>query len=224
MAVSTGLVLVTGASRGIGAAVAERLAQSGYDLVLTATTDVGVQAVAQRCRGRGVTVRTVAVDVAVEADVLAAFAAADELGGLTGLVANAGIVAPQAGVRELTADRISRLMAVNVVGTLLCVREAVRRMATDRGGAGGSVVAVSSRAAVLGSPGEFVDYAASKAAVDAIVTGVSREVGGAGVRVNGVRPGLIRTDMHAAAGEPGRADRLASTVPLGRVGEPHEVA
>ncbi len=167
--------------------------------------------------------RAVAVqaDMASEADVVRLFATVDrELGPLSGLVNNAGVVTPVARVAEYTADRLQRLFAINVTGAFLAAREAVRRMSTARGGSGGVIVNVSSRAAALGGAGEYVDYAASKAAVDAMTVGLAREVAGEGIRVVGVSPGLITTDIHA----PGRLERLGSSPPLGRPGEPQEVA
>lgn len=177
-----------------------------------------------RCATHGVRAVAVQADVSDDADVRAVFAAADRLGPLTALVNNAGVLDVQARVEDLTAARITRILAVNVVGSFGCAREAVRRMSTSHGGAGGAIVNVSSRAAVLGSPGEYVDYAASKAAVDTLTVGLAKEVAGEGIRVNAVRPGLITTEMHAAGGEPARVTRLAATVPLGRGGEAHEVA
>jgi NAD(P)-dependent dehydrogenase (short-subunit alcohol dehydrogenase family) len=164
-------------------------------------------------------------DVAVEDDVMAMFAAIDaRYGRLDALVNNAGILQQQMRVDQMDAPRLNRILATNVTGSFLCAREAVRRMSTSRGGAGGAIVNISSRAAVLGAAGEYVDYAASKAAVDALTIGLSREVAAEGIRVNGVRPGLIRTEIHASGGEPGRVNRLESAVPMGRGGEPEEVA
>ncbi len=219
-----GLVIITGGSRGIGAATARLLARDGYDLCLSYRTDeAAAQAVVADCAVAGASARAVRADVSSEADVLALFEAAG--GPVYGLVNNAGIVGRQSRVSELAADRIERMLAVNVLGAFLCAREAVRRM-SSAGAAGGRgvIVNVSSRAAVLGSPGEYVDYAASKAAVDTLTVGLAREVAGEGIRVNGVRPGLIETDIHASGGEPGRVARLAGTVPMGRGGHADEVA
>jgi NAD(P)-dependent dehydrogenase (short-subunit alcohol dehydrogenase family) len=182
------------------------------------------QAVAASCQQRGVTAVPVRADVSDEADVHAAFAAADDVGPLVGLVNNGGILDRQTTVEQLTADRIRRILEVNVLGAFLCAREAVRRMSTSHGGGGGAIVNVSSRAAVLGGPHEYVDYAAAKAGVDALTTGLAKEVGSQGIRVNGVRPGLIDTDIHATGGEPGRVARLGPGVPLGRGGTADEVA
>jgi NAD(P)-dependent dehydrogenase (short-subunit alcohol dehydrogenase family) len=156
--------------------------------------------------------------------VLRAFAAADALGGLTALVANAAIVAPQARVDELTAERVERILAVNVLGPILCCREAVRRLSTAHGGPGGSIVLVSSAASRIGSPGEYVDYAASKGAVDTLGLGLAREVAAEGIRVNVVRPGIIDTELHASGGRPDRVAELAPSSPLGRAGTADEVA
>jgi NAD(P)-dependent dehydrogenase (short-subunit alcohol dehydrogenase family) len=177
------------------------------------------------CRTAGVTGVAVQADVSAEADVVRLFdAAAAELGPVTGLVNSAGIVAPQARVEDLDAGRIGRMFAVNALGSFLCAREAVRRMSEARGGRGGAIVTVSSRAAALGSPGEYVDYAASKAAVDTMTLGLAREVAADGIRVNAVRPGIIDTEIHASGGEPGRAQRLGPTIPMGRAGRAEEVA
>lgn len=221
-----GPVVVTGASRGIGAATARLLAARGHAVCVSfVSRPDAAERVVDDCAALGVDAIAVRADVSVEADVVALFdTAAVELGPLAGLVNNAGVVDRQGRVEDVTATRIERMFAVNVTGAFLCAREAVRRMSTGRGGSGGAIVNVSSRAAVLGSPGEYVDYAAAKAAVDTMTVGLAREVAADGVRVNAVRPGLITTDIHADSGEPGRVDRLAPTVPLGRPGTPEEVA
>lgn len=219
-----GLVVVTGGGRGIGAATALAAAAAGLDVCLCYRSDeAAALRVVAGCEQAGVRASAVRADVGVEADVLDLFAAADRLGRLTGLVNNAGVVAPAARADELGAERIEEMMRTNVVGAFLCAREAVRRMSTRYGGAGGSIVNVSSRAAVLGGAGEYVDYAASKAAVDALTVGLAREVAAEGVRVNAVRPGLIETEIHQTTG-PDRLQRLAPTVPMGRSGRPEEVA
>jgi NAD(P)-dependent dehydrogenase (short-subunit alcohol dehydrogenase family) len=165
------------------------------------------------------------VDVAVEADVVELFAAADErLGRPDALVNSAGIVGEQARVDELSAARIERMLAVNVTGTILCAREAVRRMSTAFGGHGGTIVNVSSAASRIGSPAEYVDYAASKGAVDSFTLGLAKEVAAEGIRVNAVRPGIIRTDIHASGGQPDRIERLQHQIPMQRAGEPDEIA
>ncbi len=220
-----GVLLVTGGSRGIGAATARAAAEAGWSVALTYRDDeAAAAAVVADVEAAGRAAVAVRADVAVEGDVLAAFAAAERLGPLTGLVANAGVVAPRARVDEYTAERVQRLLAVNVLGTVLCCREAVRRMSTRHGGAGGSVVLVSSAASRLGSPGEYVDYAATKGAVDTLGIGLAREVAGEGIRVNVVRPGIVDTGIHAAGGQPDRVARLAPTVPMGRAGRADEVA
>ena len=221
------VAVVTGGSRGIGAATALLLARRGWDLCLGYRRDAdAAKAVAHDCEAAGVRAVAVAGDVASPDDVTALFAAADALGPVEALVNNAGIVAPAARVDELTLtpERISRMLAVNVTGAFLCAGEAVRRMSTRHGGSGGSIVNVSSGAARLGSPGEYVDYAASKAAVDTLTIGLAREVAAEGVRVNCVRPGLIDTDIHASGGRPDRVEQMQSSVPMQRGGTADEVA
>ncbi len=219
------VVLITGGGRGIGAATSLLLAERGYDICLTYREDAeAAEAVADRCAAHGVRVSAVRADVSREADVVAAFEVAAQLGAVTGLVNNAGIVAPQSKVQDMSLARIQRIFSVNVVGAFICAREAVRWMSTGNGGNGGAIVNVSSRAAVLGSAGEYVDYAASKGAIDTLTTGLSREVAGDGIRVNAVRPGLIATEIHASGGAPDRLERLTGSVPLGRAGQAEEVA
>ncbi|HZG96144.1 MAG TPA: SDR family oxidoreductase [Mycobacteriales bacterium] len=221
----SGAILVTGGSRGIGAATARLAAARGHPVCVTYRSDrQAADSVADHCRSLGVEAVAVRADVAVEDDIVRAFDEAAALGPLHGLVNNAGIVDRQGRVEDVTAERLRRLLDVNVVGAFVAAREAVRRMSTTHGGAGGSIVNVSSRAAVLGSPAEYVDYAASKAAVDTLTVGLAREVAQEGIRVNAVRPGLIDTEIHASGGEPGRVGRLQSTVPMGRGGQPEEVA
>lgn len=219
-------ILITGDGRGIGAACAQLAARQGYRVCINYRSDeaAAVQLV-RAIEDAGGAAFAVQADVAVEAQVEAMFAQLDaRFDRLDALVNNAGILAQQMRVDEMDAARIERIMMTNVVGSFLCAREAVRRMSTRHGGSGGAIVNLSSRAAVLGSPGEYVDYAASKAAVDTLTVGLSKEVAGEGIRVNGVRPGLIHTTMHADGGEPGRVQRLQSSVPMGRGGEPDEVA
>ncbi|WP_433036127.1 SDR family oxidoreductase [Actinomycetospora sp. CA-053990] len=219
------VLLVTGGSRGIGAAVVARAAAAGWTVCLTYRGDAGAaQDVVTAAREHGVDARAVRADVAVEADVEAAFAAADEMGPLAGVVVNAGVVAPKARVDAMSAERVTAMLAINVVGAVVTCREAVRRLSTAHGGPGGSIVLVSSAAARLGSPGEYVDYAASKAAVDTLGTGLAKEVAGEGVRVNVVRPGIIDTEIHASGGQPDRVDRLGPSAPVGRAGTADEVA
>jgi NAD(P)-dependent dehydrogenase (short-subunit alcohol dehydrogenase family) len=216
------MMIVTGGSRGIGADTARLAARRGWNVVLNYRErgDAAGRVVAD-CEEAGAKALAVRADVSVEADVVRLFeAAAAEFGPPRALVNNAGIVGPLQRLEEFTAERIERVIAVNLTGALLCAREAVRRMSTHRGGDGGVIVNVSSRAAALGSPGEYVDYAAAKAGVDALTIGLSKEVAGDGIRVVGVRPGLIDTELQA----PGRLDRLGATPPLGRPGTAHEVA
>lgn len=219
-------ILITGGSRGIGAACALLAAQRGYKVGINYRADADAAArVVTAIQDAGGDAIPIEADVSQEADVERMFATMDaHYGALTALVNNAGILATQMRVDQMDAARITRIMASNVVGSFLCAREAVRRMSTKHGGAGGAIVNLSSRAAVLGAAGEYVDYAASKAAVDALTIGLSKEVADEGIRVNGVRPGLIYTAMHASGGEPDRVNRLRSAVPMQRGGEPGEVA
>ncbi|HWN26514.1 MAG TPA: SDR family oxidoreductase [Actinomycetospora sp.] len=220
-----GVVLVTGGSRGIGAAVVTRAAAAGWSVCLTYRGDeVAADDLVARARHAGVDARAVRADVAVEADVEAAFAAADAMGPLAGVVVNAGVVVPKARVDAMSAQRVAEMLAVNVVGAVVTCREAVRRLSTAHGGPGGSIVLVSSVAARLGAPGEYVDYAASKAAVDTLGAGLAKEVAGEGVRVNVVRPGIIDTGIHASGGQPDRVARIGPAVPVGRAGTADEVA
>ena len=220
------VIIVTGASRGIGAATAKLAAERGYAVCVnyrrSQAAAEGVVAEIERGGGRAI---AVAADVAVEADVVRLFETVDaQLGALTALVNNAGIVEPQMRVERMDAARLARMFATNVTGCFLCAREAVRRMSTRHGGSGGAIVNVSSAAARFGSPGEYVDYAASKGAIETMTIGLAAEVVAEGIRVNAVRPGLIHTDIHAAGGEPGRIDRLKGSIPMKRGGEPIEVA
>ena len=220
------LVFITGGGRGIGAACARLAARQGYRVCINYVRDQASAAlVVAAIESEGGAALALQGDVALEVDVVRMFAQIDErFGRLDALVNNAGILQRQMRVEQMDAARLNSVMATNVTGSFLCAREAVRRMSTAHGGAGGAIVNISSRAAVLGSPGEYVDYAASKAAVDALTIGLSKEVAREGIRVNGVRPGLIRTDIHASGGEPGRVARLEASVPLGRGGEAMEVA
>ncbi len=221
-----GVVIVTGGSRGIGAAAARLAAASGFDVAISyANQHDAAQGVVHDCRAAGARAIAVRADISVENDVVDLFRAVDdELGVVRGLVNNAGVLEPQARLATYTAARVQRVLAVNVLGTILCAREAVLRMSTRHGGAGGAIVNVSSMAAVLGGPGEWVDYAASKGAIDSMTVGLAREVATEGIRVNGVRPGLVRTDIHASGGEPDRVERMAPAIPMQRGGEPGEVA
>jgi NAD(P)-dependent dehydrogenase (short-subunit alcohol dehydrogenase family) len=213
--------IVTGGSRGIGAATVLALCRAGHDVVFSYREDeTSARQVAERA-GRAVGVRA---DLTSEDDILRLFATADEVGALGVLVNNAGIVGTRARVDELTAERVRDILEVNVVGPFVCAREAVRRMSTRNGGPGGVIVNIGSIAARLGSGGQYVDYAASKAAVDTMTIGLANEVASEGIRVNCIRPGIIDTDIHASGGEPDRAQRLASAIPLGRPGRPEEIA
>ena len=220
------VMLITGASRGIGAASAVLAAERGYDVAIGYRRDAGAaESVAGRARALGRRAMTVRADVADEGDVERMFAAVDgELGTLAVLVNNAGTLDLQMRLDEMTLGRVERTFAVNVLGVFLCCRAAVRRMSTRHGGAGGRIVNVSSAAARLGSAGEYVDYAASKGAVDTMTLGLANEVAGEGIRVNAVRPGLVHTGIHALGGEPGRIERLKGGVPMQRGGEAVEVA
>ncbi len=218
-------MIITGGSRGIGRATALAAAARGYRVVVgyasnKAAADQVVSAIEAR-NGKAVAVKC---DVASEADILALFKAADGFGALGALVNNAGIVGPSQRVEDMSAERIQRMMAVNVTGSMLCAREAVKRMSTRHGGEGGVIVNLSSVAAKLGSPNTYVDYAASKGAVDSFTVGLGYEVAGEGIRVAAIRPGLIDTDIHASGGEPDRAHRLAHMVPMKRVGSADEIA
>ena len=222
----TRILLVTGGSRGIGAATAVRAARAGWDVAINYTRDAtAAKAVAAEVRALGRRAMVVQADVAEEAQVLAMFAAVDaSLGRVTGLVNNAGIVDLPARVDEMSLQRLQRMWAVNITGSFLCAREALKRMSRRHGGPGGAIVNLSSAAAKLGSPNQYVDYAASKGAIDTFTLGLAREVAAEGVRVNGVRPGIIDTDIHASGGLPDRAAQMAPSVPLQRAGTAQEVA
>ncbi len=220
------VALITGSSRGIGAATARRLAADGYRICINYRADAAAAAaVLEDVLAAGSEGIVVQADVGEEADVMRLYETLDaEFGSLSVLVNNAGILMRQSTISGLDAARVTSILNTNVTGTILCCREAVKRMAHRNGGQGGAIVNVSSVAARTGSPGEYLDYAASKAGVDAVTKGLAREVAGEGIRVNAVRPGFINTDMHADGGEPGRVERLAPSLPLGRGGEPEEVA
>ncbi|MFM8637391.1 MAG: SDR family oxidoreductase [Betaproteobacteria bacterium] len=220
------VLLITGGGRGIGAAVARLAAAQGWDVAVNVVRDMAsAQAVAADVRALGRRAVAVQADVSDEAAVQALFATVDaELGPLRGLVNNAGVVDVAQRVDEMSLARWQRMFAIHVQGTFLCTREALRRMSTQHGGAGGSVVNLSSAAARLGSPGQYVDYAAAKAAIDTFTLGVAREVAHEGVRVNAVRPGIIDTDIHASGGQPDRVERMAPQLPMQRAGTAEEVA
>ena len=220
------VLLVTGASRGIGAATAVLAAQAGWSVAVNYVHDAdAAQAVAQRIRDSGASALTVRADLTQEDQVVAMFRTIDaQLGRLTALVNNAGVVDVAARVDEMSAARIRRMFDVNVLGSFLCAREAVLRMSTRHGGAGGAIVNVSSAAARVGSPGQYVDYAAAKGAIDTMTVGLAKEVAAEGIRVNAVRPGLIHTGIHASGGQPDRVQKLEHLVPMQRGGQPEEVA
>ena len=220
-----GVLVVTGGSRGIGAATSLLAADAGYAVVVNYTGNVeAAEATVATIHATGGDAIAVRGDVSVPEDVEHIFRAADRFGPLTGLVNNAGIVGRTARVEELDAERISRMLAVNVTGSFLCAIAAIKRMSTKRGGPGGAIVNVSSAAAKLGGANSYVDYAAAKGAIDAFTIGLAKEVAAEGIRVNAVRPGLIETDIHASGGDPDRATRLAPQIPMARPGTAEEVA
>jgi NAD(P)-dependent dehydrogenase (short-subunit alcohol dehydrogenase family) len=220
------VLVVTGGGRGIGAATALLAAQRGYAVAVNyLKNSEAAECVVEKIAKGGGKALAVAADVSVEEDVVAMFAETDRmLGRVTGLVNNAGIVDLRSRVEDMSAERIERMLAINVTGSFLCAREAVKRMSRRNGGKGGAIVNVSSVAARLGGPGDYVDYAASKGAIDTFTIGLAKEVGGEGIRVNAVRPGVIRTEIHAASGDPGRVERIGSSTPLLRAGEAEEIA
>ena len=220
------IALITGASRGIGAATAVRAARQGWAVAVNYQgNQAAADAVVQQIRAGGGTALAVQADVADEAQVLAMFATVDaQLGRLTALVNNAGVVDVPARVDAMSTARLRRMFDINVIGSIVCAREAVRRMSTRHGGQGGAIVNVSSAAARLGAAGQYVDYAAAKGAIDTFTVGLAREVAAEGIRVNAVRPGLIETDIHASGGLPDRVRDLAHQVPMQRGGTAEEVA
>ncbi|WP_341910059.1 SDR family oxidoreductase [Polaromonas sp. YR568] len=220
------LVLITGGSRGIGAATALLAARDGYAVAVNYTANsLAADEVVRQIRSGGGQAMAVQADVAVEAEVMAMFDKIDaKFGPLTALVNNAGVVDQTSRVDAMSYARIRRMFEINVFGSLLCAREAVRRMSTRHGGSGGSIVNVSSAAARLGAPGQYVDYASAKGAIDTFTVGLAKEVAAEGIRVNAVRPGIIETDIHASGGLPNRARDLAPQVPMQRAGTADEVA
>jgi NAD(P)-dependent dehydrogenase (short-subunit alcohol dehydrogenase family) len=221
-----GVLIVTGAGRSIGAAVARHGARAGYTVAVNyARSKEKAEAVAAEIVASGGRAMAIQGDVAIEADIVRLFETAErELGPITGLVNNAGITGGMTRVADLTLDALNRTLAINVVGTIICSREAVKRMSTKNGGQGGAIVNLSSLAGKLGGPGEWVHYAASKGAVNSFTIGLAKEVAAEGIRVNAVAPGLIESDIHAEAGVPDRPARLGPTVPIQRSGTADEVA
>ena len=222
----SGVMMVTGGGRGIGAATARLAAGRGYAVCVNYLRNrAAAETVVHEIRSSGGQAIAVCGDVAAEKDVLHIFQECDRsLGQLTALVNNAGIVERQSRVEAMDAARLQRMFATNVIGPFLCAREAIRRMSTKHGGKGGAIVNISSGAARLGSPGEYVDYAASKGALDTMTIGLAKEVAEDGIRVNCVRPGFVHTEIHAAGGEPERIERLRDSIPMKRGGDPAEVA
>ena len=220
------IAIVTGGSRGIGAATARKLSALGFSVCINYVSDSkSAQEVAKELRAQGGRAMSVRADVSQESDVDRLFALVDdELGTVTALVNNAGILRPQLRVEDMTADRINAVLSVNVTSAFLCSKLAIKRMSKKQGGGGGAIVNVSSAASRLGAAGEYVDYAASKGAIDSLTIGLAKEVADSGIRVNCVRPGFIYTSMHADGGEPERIDRVAPSIPLKRGGQPEEVA
>lgn len=220
----TKTVLITGASRGIGRSTAILAGQKGWSVGVNYVGNKrAADEVVDAIVAAGGKAKAIQGDVAVEADVISVFKQAAELGKLDGVVVNAGIVAPASPLIDMDIERMRRIFDVNILGAYLCAREGVRHLARSRGGNGGSIVILSSAAARLGGPNEYVDYAGSKGAMDTLTIGLSKEAGPEGIRVNAVRPGLIETDIHASGGQPDRAQRLGATAPLGRPGSADEV-
>ena len=220
------LVLITGGSRGIGAACALLAASQGWSVAVNYTRDAKAadQVVAQ-IRAQGGQAQSFQADVGIEADILRLFNEVDQaMGRITGLINNAGVVDVACRVEDMSWQRLERMMRINVLGSFACAAQAVKRMSTQHGGHGGSIVNLSSAAATLGAPNQYVDYAASKGAIDTFTMGLAKEVATEGIRVNGVRPGLILTDIHASGGQPERAHQLANQVPMQRPGTAEEVA
>lgn len=226
MTSSSPIVLITGGSRGIGAATVRLAASRGYRVAFTYLQRASTaQALVSEIESTGGTAIALQADVGIEADVLRVFDEVDSrLGTLSALVNNTGVLEQQMRLDQMDAARWTRVLTTNVIGSFVCAREAVRRMSTRHGGRGGAIVNVSSIAAVIGGANEYIDYAASKGAVDSMTVGLAREIATEGVRVNCVRPGPVRTEIHASGGEPGRVDRIKAAIPMQRGGEPEEVA
>jgi NAD(P)-dependent dehydrogenase (short-subunit alcohol dehydrogenase family) len=221
----TSIAIVTGGSRGIGAATCLMLAKAGYHVIVNyvSNRDAAEKVVAE-IRRSGARASAIQGDVASESDILQIFKTADQFGPLKVLINNAGVIDVKARVDEMSAERLTRMFTINITGSFLCAREAVKRMSTRYGGSGGAIVNLSSAAATLGAPGQYVDYAASKGAIDTFTIGLAREVAGEGIRVNAVRAGIIDTEIHASGGEPERAAQLRSQIPMQREGTAQEVA
>lgn len=220
------VALITGSSRGIGAATARKLGEQGYSVCINyKSNDEAAEKLLSELHKNGVKAVSVPADISVEQEVVDLFEQVDRsLGVITSLVNNVGILLPQMRLEQMSGERINRVLATNVTGYFTCCREAIKRMSTAHGGQGGAIVNVSSAAARLGSAGEYIDYAASKGAIDTLTRGLALEVAGEGIRVNCVRPGFIKTDIHGDGGEPDRVKRISPTIPLQRGGEPEEVA
>lgn len=220
------VILITGSGRGIGAATALLASRRGYAVCINYRNDAAAaEALRAQIEAEGGRAIAVQADVGVEADVLRLFSTIDaELGTITALVNNVGVLEQQCRLTEMSAERLQRVFTTNVISYFLCCKEAVRRMSTASGGQGGGIVNVSSGASRVGSPNVYIDYAASKGAVDTLTLGLSKEVAGEGIRVNCVRPGLIYTEIHASGGDPDRVARMAASVPMGRGGQPEEIA
>jgi NAD(P)-dependent dehydrogenase (short-subunit alcohol dehydrogenase family) len=220
------IILITGGSRGIGAAAAQLAASRGYAVCINYLHNKSAaQEVVRSIEQAGGRAMAVAGDVALEADVVRLFETVDQAWGpLNALINNAGILQMQMRVDQMDAARLNRIFTTNITGSFLCAREAIRRMSTKHGGKGGAIVNLSSAAARLGAPGEYVDYAASKGAIDTMTIGLAKEVAAEGIRVNAVRPGIIETDIHASGGEPGRVERIKDSIPIKRGGTAMEVA
>ncbi len=220
------VILITGGGRGIGRATAIKAAAQGYAVVINYKTNkAAAEEVVAEIAEKGGNAIAIAADISKEDEVVNLFNKIDAtFGRLTALVNNAGILEKQSPVEGMSAERLQRVFATNVIGTFLCSREAVKRMSTKHGGSGGGIVNISSKAATHGAPFEYVDYASTKGAVDTFTFGLSKEVAADGIRVNAVRPGIIKTEIHASGGEAGRAERMAPMIPMLRSGEPEEVA
>lgn len=220
------VLLITGASRGIGAETARQAAKAGFDICINyANNQESAEEVADQVRSHGVRAMTFQADMGIESQINAMFEAVDrEMGSLYGLINNAGITGKFCRIDELDIETAQRVIDVNVVGLMICCREAVKRMSTKHGGSGGIIVNISSIASKVGSPGEYVHYAASKGAVDVLTVGLAKEVAKEGIRVNAINPGIVHTDIHANSGRPNRIAEVSGRLPMGRGGQPEEIA